>query len=529
MRMKMTGGAALVALAFVFLASCGTPIPYRGAGMEYGDGDDCRAVLKDNDALTQGAGQIAKKYADHPCWSYSKEEHTDYDLLVAEYDDQGWIQGSSNMQRSGKDKPTEDHLDAFLKQLQGIYDENQRNGLSVVLYVHGWHHNARPDDDNVVSFRKFLGEIAAAGRARKLREDKPYLSASGARRYADDPSGAPHRRVVGIYVGWAGESMGNIWGLTHLTFWERKNTAEAVSQGSVRELFDRLDHLRDCGRTGLPWQEVHRRANLKKPEELYKFGNRNVFLMTIGHSFGGLVAYRGTSSEFIGSAVRASIEDYVSRIGDLVFIVNPAFEGARYEPLFVAGQRIDDLKPDQLPTLVIATSEADLATKWAFPAARSINTIFEAKPGHEYDAVVKAVGHNPRYRTHKLSRCDSANDKQCISTCSLPDMRDKSAAELKHPASLGDIVQTETRNVQQLIKTGMKEKTIYLCGELKLERTEVADVPNNNPFWSVYTTGDIMDGHNDIFNPRFVTFSRQVYLSVVQARLGTPDPARCTR
>jgi len=40
--------------------------------------------------------------------------------------------------------------------------------------------------------------------------------------------------------------------------------------------------------------------------------------------------------------------------------------------------------------------------------------------------------------------------------------------------------------------------------------------PDGNPFWVVSTSGDIMRGHNEIFNPRSLSFMQQVYLGVVE-------------
>src|SRR5216683_706557 len=47
-------------------------------------------------------------------------------------------------------------------------------------------------------------------------------------------------------IGWRGKSL-IIPLLDQFTFWERKNTAERVAQGSVQELLRRLDLLRDTG------------------------------------------------------------------------------------------------------------------------------------------------------------------------------------------------------------------------------------------------------------------------------------------
>ena len=57
----------------------------------------------------------------------------------------------------------------------------------------------------------------------------------------------------------------------------------------------------------------------------------------------------------------------------------------------------------------------------------------------------------------------------------------------------------------------------YLCSGLNLRWTKEA-YPDNNPFWVVRTTGDIMKDHGDIFNPAMVAFMRQIYVAFLAAR-----------
>ena len=358
----MTRRLLLACAAAVALAGCGT-IPYRVDG--FVDKPECRRIYDVYDDVSPRNANVPEEVRASPCWLRAKEERDEYDLLVVEFDDQGWVQGTSDLTR-----PARDHLDAFFAELDRVYAANRDNGLSLAVFVHGWHHNADARDANVSDFRLLLRDLVIAERGRKL-------SAA--------PAAATGPRVVGVYVGWRGESV-SVPGLRLTTFWERKNTAERVAQGSVREFFERMDFLRDRGRD--------------------RHGQRNVRMLTIAHSFGGLITFESLSSDFLRAAVRSTGDDYVSRLGDIVVIVNPAFEGARYEPLMVAGQRMTGVKPNQLPVAIIATSTADDATGILFPVARRVSTIFETTPGAEGDAIVKAVGHNDRYTTHRLAVCD---------------------------------------------------------------------------------------------------------------------------
>jgi hypothetical protein len=508
-------GAWLFLVAAIVLQGCAATVPYRNS--KTGDDQQCRVLFHENDKLTQGDGSIAKRFRSDPCWLRSVEDHLEYDLITAEFDDQGWLQDTSGL------RPKPDHIDDVLTKLEQIYNENQKNGISIVLYVHGWQHNAHPEDLDVVNFRKFLTDLKAAENGRAL-SPSPAAS-SGAPRIYDVPTKGETTgpRVVGVYVGWRGESI-PLRVLNLVTFWDRKNTAEHVAAGSVRELFQQLDFVRDCGRTELDWKDMRRRLSPAERFKEGKVGHRNVRMLTIGHSFGGLVTYRGLSSEFIGSAVRASEDDYVSRLGDLVFIVNPAFEGARHEPLHIAGQRIRTLKRNQLPTLIIAQTSADYATRFAFPIARALNTFWEMQPEAELDATVLAVGHNPRYRTHSLSKCTSGNE--CKTSCqpSAPKVK----AAVKALSVDQEEVLGEAEFMEKMGHEGFQDQTTYLCSGLALA-VEGKLQPSQNPFWVVHTTPDIMDSHSDIFNPMFVRFMRQMYIAVTADRLKSPATTRCTR
>ena len=465
--------------AVLLLGGCGR-IPYRTEGLA--ERPDCRALYDKYDDITVDNKKVPASVVDDPCWLRAKEERNNYDLMFMEFDDQGWIQDSKG--RQGK---SEDYFDAFFDEFGKIYDANQENGLSVVVFVHGWHHNADPRDRNVTEFRHLLRDVATMEQGRKL-DDKDTTKAG--------------RRVVGIYIGWRGESI-TMPVVNNLTFWERKNTAERVSQGSVLEFFSRMDMIRDRGRKGVPMADI----NLK-----YRKGDSdsNIRMLTIGHSFGGLITYEALGGEFIRVASRSRSGDYVSRLGDLVIIANPAFEGSRYEPLRLAGKRLQKFNNNQLPVIIVATSKADLATSWAFPAARRFNTFFDSTPGAENDAAVKAVGHNERYTTHELGLCDRT-DAKCEKTC-IDEQKERSST----PENKKDIkadIDDEIKLMKKVGKTGFS-RDLYLCGGLQLKGTDNWS-PASNPFWVVSTTKDIMGGHNDIFNPNFVSFIRQMYLSVI--------------
>jgi hypothetical protein len=201
----------------------------------------------------------------------------------------------------------------------------------------------------------------------------------------------------------------------------------------------------------------------------------------------------------------------MSRIGDLVVLVNPAFEGARYESLRAAAQRGQQYDKDQLPVSIVLTSRADGATRYAFPIARWLSTFFERKEGAQDDAIIKTVGHNERYITHDLSAC-APDDASCATACPV--------SERQRSVPIGTLtaatLEAEFQFMKNIEATGVPRQ-VDLCGQMKLSATDQW-YPAHNPYWVVRTTGDIIDGHSDLFNPKLIAFVRQMYLGFIYAR-----------
>lgn len=286
------------------------------------------------------------------------EVATNYTLGYVEFDDQGW--GFNHKQ-----------IDSVCAQFS---EELKTNGLLMVVYVHGWQHNASDEDDNVVMFHnKILKPLAVA---------EEYLSKHESR---------PARRLVGVYVGWRGESSA-IPGVKLLTFWNRKNTAERVGHGAVLELLSQLEDLRNqSNREYKSGIDANQRMSTK--------------LLILGHSFGGDVVFSATAPVL----TERMIQNYEGTnaipprgIGDLVVLINPAFEAARFETL----QRLANTK--QFPagtncTLAIFTSTHDEATGLAFPVGRSVSTLLLAHENFEQrKANITAIGHYDPYINYRL-------------------------------------------------------------------------------------------------------------------------------
>ncbi|MEO5339808.1 MAG: hypothetical protein H7837_04720 [Magnetococcus sp. MYC-9] len=156
----------------------------------------------------------------------------------------------------------------------------------------------------------------------------------------------------------------------------------------------------------------------------YSTGNRETQLVLIGHSLGSLIMYHALNSALLERARRVEIVvspddgksspyyDEAKGVGDLIVLVNPAFEGAAYEPILQATQsRCFDT--EARINMLIITSETDGATGFFFPAARLDTYVtmdaVDSQP-EQRSAILHAVGHMDRYRTHRLMLKDGKPD-----------------------------------------------------------------------------------------------------------------------
>jgi pimeloyl-ACP methyl ester carboxylesterase len=179
-----------------------------------------------------------------------------YELAIVEFDDQGRCYDRGQM-------------DAVAQRLEALapYDPPQAGqDVILVVFVHGWQHNASSDDDNLTAFRALLSETV---------EYEKSATAPGAK----------PRPVLGVFIGWRGLSdygLGDV--VADATFWGRQAAGQRVAVGSVRELFGRLRHYRN---------------------RQQKRGG-NPLLVIVGHSFGGMIVFSALAQSLIQAASRRS-------------------------------------------------------------------------------------------------------------------------------------------------------------------------------------------------------------------------------
>ena len=403
----------------------------------------------------------------------SRHEHTnDYDLLFVEFDDQGLLYPTMSQGTLSQWPQQINEVMDLLDELVKPYKEN----ISFYLFVHGWRHNASSEDDDVQGFREALQAAALAEQASQV----------------------PHR-VIGIYVAWRGLSA-TMEPFRALSFWERKATALYVAQGSVRGLLTRLKGLQ-------------RGINCQPPSQCIRgepvSGTRpKARFILIGHSFGGLILFNALSEGFIERLTHKPGEP-AGRFGDMVILLNPAFEASRYTPLHrIVTDPNRQFIRYQAPILVSITSTADWATGWAFPVGRFLNTLFEdAASPEESTAIKNTVGHVDLYITHKLTKsaqdtpaCQGWKDMRTVgASVRLQQMRDNLMAEANNNSHFFG------SDPQPILKDHWERN---FCGGAVL--THVKYNPNS-PIWNIQADESVIANHGDIQGSVLTNFLRQLY------------------
>lgn len=421
------------------------------------------------------------------------EQPPPYRLHFLEFDDQGWP-----YQQADADPGTDDQVDCAISDLAQALRTDQ--DVLAFVYVHGWKHTADEDDSDLKKFRQLLAE-----QARKVQG---------------------RRQVIGFYIGWNGKTL-DLPLAENLTFWARKNAAHHVSEGSIREFFSRMKALRDAYNRPRGARLVDA-TDCGKPDGDYLAHPCPLRTVMIGHSFGALVLYAATAPYILETLAAVSQRDVKRKlpdtwrergIADLVVLLNPAFQGSMYEPMYRAVRRYrhESYAP---PLLVSVTSTADWATRYAFPLGRLFNTMLQypATTNEESEAMRATHGHIDRYITHRLVRAGTGEAGAAV-TCG--------AASGLTPAKLrAQFFAGFTRDDALHLQP---QWTRPLCDGLVLQQLK-----SSGPYdlvWNVRTDKSIIADHNDITRPALVSFIEQIYDEVSSApalRLG-PAPATALR
>jgi hypothetical protein len=279
--------------------------------------------------------------------------------------------------------------------LRAIEDAANETNTVVVLFVHGWHHNAAPGDENLRKFARSVQEVRATlddnpdGQPGLYRQSRQQLTEDG------------RLNVLGIYVGWRGRSLPSF--LDYATFWGRKAAAERVGNGDLREFIARIQSIYTA------------RCEARRT------GNTRTFMgfVSIGHSFGGQALFRAVAGrieqELIEQTAKArrghsgqtTEKAYVEGLGDLVILVNPALEALQFERIHTLDRQLDYASA-QVPRLLVVSSKGDQARQRLFPIGRWVDTLLRPPFRGEQRALwTEALGEYGPQRTHNLKLAEN--------------------------------------------------------------------------------------------------------------------------
>jgi hypothetical protein len=261
--------------------------------------------------------------------------------------------------------------------------EKQGRPLEVIGFVHGWHNNSSPANENsknLLSFKKSL-EFLAAGNDKSEAE----------RQKETEDNKLPV--IVGIYFSWRGESV-TVPGLNVLTYYSRRDTANRVGGPSLTEAVMRLSEEIKGPRPYFDVDDFCKAKNIRETNSPNRPA-KSLFIM-VGHSFGGRVLEHGVAQPMLALLLDQKAEADACELEwtrrhpdstldtivlqppvDLIALVNPASDS------FLAKSMIEGFKRAGIaekhftnPLIVSIKSDTDSATGPIMFVAQAIPRTF---------------------------------------------------------------------------------------------------------------------------------------------------------
>jgi pimeloyl-ACP methyl ester carboxylesterase len=419
----------VVSLTLLVLAACAQTGPYRN------DTTLCELVPPRLEMDTCPKSSKVRVTGNHP-----------YELSYVEIDEQGFFADRKQVESS----------------LEFASAPPQQGRAYVIVFIHGWHHNAKADDWNVSNFHSALAALS---------------------KWHPDDS------IRGIYVGWRGDSIA-IPGLRYTTFWDRKNTSDEVGRGSLYEFLIRLERAVKVD------------------------GNKDNRLVLVGHSFGASVTFNALAQRhmqrFLDGIYAFGPGRRFHGYGDLVVLVNPAIEAMRYMPFnsalnYYAGRNAApraDFSSEVNPILLILSSEGDVATRKVFPVARALNVALEAHQSasilgsgsdagdySEWQMDVKTVGNYEKFHTHETLHLRSSAD-----------VKDPMHPKECHPLHDGGLA--------QMILASEEHAQIFPDSFIEMKRKPGGFI--RSPYWVANVGTEIVKDHTNIGNLNLICWISQL-------------------
>jgi hypothetical protein len=393
------------------------------------------------------------------------EATPDYKLGFVEFDDQGWF--GNLKQKIVVEKLIRDEC---------AIGTPHESATIMVLFVHGWKHNAAFDDESVQTFRTVLKQFSDLELA-----------------FSEQEKRTP-RKLIGIYGGWRGLSIKSDYFPIPLgmeaTFWSRKNAAQRVGgYGAMTELIMDLEELQRASNNSLP-------ANIPQTR-----------LIIVGHSFGADAVYNAVSQiiteRFIDTS-KQSPARLLKPLGDQIILLNPAFEAARFFDLEQLARSVREYVPAQRPVLSVFQSKGDWATQKFFPIGQMLATVFQRhRSSFQRESNHKSVGWFSHFYTHELTY--NPNTAEAMATSTL------NPSTGKHELRSRDKLPKVTQNIifqRQNWRLSSEAGTTNVFGSCVLiSRPNYR--PPRNPIVVASVDKNIMKDHDDVGNPILINFLQE--------------------
>lgn len=378
--------------------------------------------------------------------SYSSKEGShqyNYSLSFVELNDEGLFVEPAQVNRL----------------LTDLQDKVRQTDTTILLYVHGWNHNASTSDTNVACFEELLKATAIM--------QSTYVA-------SDRKS---PRAVYGIYVGWPGVVYENERLNKALTFFGRQSAADRVGErGALLELFSKIANLRDQPR----------------PQKT-KF-------VIISHSLGARLTYKALRPVMQHSTYDAG-SGKSPFVADVAVMVNPALSADEHTALaaLIKAQGGRGNYKAQ-PRFIIATSEKDEVLGGIFPWSQRLSSFVRGDYVLADKRRTHPIGLFDEYVTHFLKLEGDYDNSPGGHGCPT----------LSHDEL--EIVRGMKRVQSEAELYDYKVIKHYNVSAQENYRTVLTESENSapGPIMIVKVSGDIIPNHNDIFTSPFVDFISRV-------------------
>ena len=270
-------------------------------------------------------------------------------------------------------------------QLEAVVEQLTKNKSNyVVVFIHGWRHDASIGDGDVANFRIYAAHAARFVADRAAVDDA----------YKDT-------RVTAIYIGWRGARTDETWlsRKFHLiggaigtvsavfTLFDRKPVSEAVAPSALSALRTIENTLGIDAYSELP---------RKKPNRMIVFG----------HSLGGNMLMTALQDDLVKKVALHEPRSYMQPVlGDLVVLINPASEASKWTAVqralwrrlaLVNGERRSGkdyeasqlfFRDDQRPFFISATS----ARNWPPGGRQQLDCSFGDRVQNTENVIVQQI------------------------------------------------------------------------------------------------------------------------------------------